>query len=175
MIKIKHFNERKNLGTLYHFTNIKALEKMIKGDMLEMKSDRGYISFSRDWSLAGRAVYFEEQNLDVRIAVDGTLLSDVYKIKPFLDMENLPDYARRDPDLYEAEEMIPRERIIFPATFIKHTQFLGSNYSTEELLTTKEIGRFVTNNNIPIYVRSSKWLNPVEVKRLLYKDKILTV
>lgn len=72
-------HERKQVGVLYHYTNIVALLKIIR-DGLSLKDkmyNRGYISFSRNGNDISNL-----PNINARFIIDGDKISDIYKIKP---------------------------------------------------------------------------------------------
>jgi hypothetical protein len=74
--------ERKQIGTLYHFTNQFFILQILKSRGL--KSDKyDYISFTRNPRL-GNLAYFGA----FRFTFDGEKLSDTYHIEPFLDFKS---------------------------------------------------------------------------------------
>ena len=85
----RKFREEKQLGTLYHFTSIARLEDIINSDYILKSNSKAIIndkhiftiSFTRDFALDTTWTRFS----DVRISVDGTKLSNKYKIVPYAD------------------------------------------------------------------------------------------
>ena len=106
MIKlIDLLNERKQVGTLYHFTSYSSMVAIL-GDNLVLKSTHGtlvqpYISFTRNKSMSSDSISDQ-----VRIAIDGNLLSDRYKLEPHADAA--AGYGRSSVD--ESEERISVKR-----------------------------------------------------------------
>ena len=106
MIKlIDLLNERKQVGTLYHFTSYSNMVAIL-GDNLVLKSTHGtlvqpYISFTRNKSMSSDSISDQ-----VRIAIDGNLLSDRYKLEPHADAA--AGYGRSSVD--ESEERISIKR-----------------------------------------------------------------
>lgn len=117
--------ERKQVGTLYHFTDLYGafgiLEDMkIKkneeaddisahGGVFVMTAPRQGISFTRNSNLiatrnAGSAK--ERPWGEVRIAIDGDRLSDRYKIEPYVDKDN--SITRADD---QAEEVVRKNEV----------------------------------------------------------------
>lgn len=90
-------SEGKQVGTLYHFTRLGNLVRMLDSNF-NMTSNNEYISFTRDYNLLDKRKSNDLSKnasirgpLDVaivRISIDGTKLSNKYKIKPFMDIEN---------------------------------------------------------------------------------------
>lgn len=104
-------DEAKQVGTIYHFTSYSGLLSIIK-DEYKLKDFTGanvdnvkltdlnrelYVSFTRSRNLVSDTVYKQ-----ARITVDGTKLSNQYKITPFADKK--AGYGRTTSD--EAEERI---------------------------------------------------------------------
>jgi len=106
MIKLfeEFINERKQVGNLYHYTSMSGLEGILDED--RMKSfNYPFISFTRDKNWNG----FDYK---IRITLDGTLLSDKYKIQPYCD----PRARRYDA---ECEEIITIDEILNIRKYIK--------------------------------------------------------
>lgn len=100
--------EKKQVGTIYHFTSLQNLCKIIDDDfVLKSSSETGgvlnsiepinYISFSRKYDFGAR----------VRITIDGDKLSERYKIEPFQDIAAEVNRT----NIPEAEERIVTNRI----------------------------------------------------------------
>jgi hypothetical protein len=106
MIKlIDLLNERKQVGILYHFTDLISLIKILETNTLKGsnkwdENQKPFTSFTRNkngWGLVGGP------GKTVRISVDGDKLSDKYKISPY-DMQNLKRWD--DTPLDEMEERV---------------------------------------------------------------------
>jgi hypothetical protein len=106
MIKlIDLLNEGKQVGTLYHFTNLFSLIKILetntfKGSNAWNKNEKPFVSFTRNkngWGLVSGP------GKTVRITIDGNKLSNNYKISPY-DMQNLKRWE--DTPLDEMEERV---------------------------------------------------------------------
>lgn len=97
-------DERKQVGTLYHFTSYNSMIQIIRSNMVLttwQKDIQPYVSFTRNKNLQSDTI--EKQ---VRIVVDGDKLSDKYNISPHADLK--AGYGRRGQD--EAEERISLEK-----------------------------------------------------------------
>jgi len=83
MIKFKDYlSERKQVGNLYHFTQIIYLPAILKSKKLETPKWTSYVSFTRNKILPNT----NPENwkyATVRLTIDGDKLSDKYKIKPY--------------------------------------------------------------------------------------------
>lgn len=100
--------ERKQTGVIYHFTRLSSLENILKSGYLESHED--YISFTRNSLMAVQSLYknhfSSNSEYNVRIKINGDILSDHYKIEPFLD--NFNYITRRQG---ENEERIKSPRV----------------------------------------------------------------
>ena len=101
-MSFKYYLEAKQVGTLYHFTKLKAIEKIIKSGFVLKSSDLKYISFTRDFKLPYSASEFYDHI--IRIAINGNNLSNKYKIEPF-------QYRSSRTKDTEAEERVMKERV----------------------------------------------------------------
>ena len=86
-------SEGKKVGTLYHFTRLSSLLNMLPN--FDLKSYQEYISFTRNYNLihpkhnnSFSLDYEIGDKRNVRIVIDGDKLSNKYKIKPYIDLEN---------------------------------------------------------------------------------------
>jgi hypothetical protein len=100
----ENLQEGKQVGDLYHFTDINSLYSMIKDNKkIELDNDfssfasKEYFSFTRNPKLNTLG----EEKTHVRIKLDGDKLSNKYKITPYSD----PEYSRTSGQP-EAEERI---------------------------------------------------------------------
>ena len=131
---IEFINERKQVGTLYHFTMLHALGKILQSNSL--KSFYPYISFTRNKSF--------DTISQVRIVIDGDKLSDKYKIEPFaygkgksLDKYRIPIFK------FESEERVK----IFP-----DTTPIGHDFISE----LKDIKKYIIRIDI-LYLRGDNF------------------
>ena len=81
MIHIKDYElfEKKMVGIIYHFTTPSAAMDILREDM--MHSQLGHISFTRNPDLKH---WYEEYDSYVRLAFNGSDMSDKFKIEPHL-------------------------------------------------------------------------------------------
>ena len=93
IIEFKLF-ERKQIGLLYHWTYIDALEKILRTD--KMWSAMNYISFSRNKKL-------NFNGRPVKITFDGDRMSDKFKFKPHLYMKDV-NYKEESEERIECDE-----------------------------------------------------------------------
>lgn len=108
MIKLKDIlQEAKQVGILYHFTSLDALELILKQNL--MKGSWGnsdlkgkYISVTRDKNLYKSYPNLGAEELDLAIVFDGNKLSNKYKIRPY----RYEPYRELDKTGSEAEELI---------------------------------------------------------------------
>lgn len=85
--------EAKAVGILYHFTTPRGLKGILEYD--EMSSAHGAISFTRNNDLG---LWASNYGAYCRIALDGDLMSNKYKISPYLfDPEKDPIMATGNP------------------------------------------------------------------------------
>ena len=116
-------NERKQVGTIYHFTTCRNLLKLIQGnkrlnlDAFEFVSKNGFISFTRNYNAT--TYHFPDSYLDytkytIRISFDGDKISDKFKIEPivgFIDNDNdifnlEKNYKRVKREIGDYEEVL---------------------------------------------------------------------
>lgn len=101
MILVK---EAKQVGTLYHFTSLEALDKIIDNEGL-VSNIHDWISFTRNFTNP-KTGHLEE--LNVRLAFDGDKLSNKFKIEPYLDK----GYATRSDEEQEERVLNPSRKIL---------------------------------------------------------------
>jgi hypothetical protein len=152
MIKlIDLLNEYKNVGVLYHFTNIPSLNSIIKDNKLISSSylsrsirkkgeENKTISFTRNKDLGFKEdIYLGAGTPNVRIMIDGDKLSNNYKIEPF----NFFNFkTKHSPSDLEAEE---EERVIFNKDSIKD---YIDNFDKYVIYYDIFIDQFINNENI---------------------------
>ena len=85
--------EAKQVGTIYHFTRLGALQSILETNKLI--SQRNYISFTRNKN-------WYPWKTSVKLSFDGDKLSNKYKIQPFSDIDNII----KGSDEYEERVML---------------------------------------------------------------------
>ena len=92
--------EAKQVGTIYHFTNIESLFAILSSGVIKTSKKyypQGFTSLTRDFNLPQHVSDIRIQQFNVRFNIDGNKLSENIKITPFKD----PKYNRE-----ELEEVI---------------------------------------------------------------------
>jgi hypothetical protein len=100
---MKITNESKNIGILYHYTSLENALNIIKSGQLKSSiSDQGKeaISFTRNKNFHKRNTMNGVSN-EVRLVLDGTSLSNNYKISPY----SQSGFEKNTPN-FESEEVI---------------------------------------------------------------------
>jgi hypothetical protein len=116
MIKLLDILESKQIGTIYHFTSVYALDSMMqKGNIILDKDELsdvadGYYSFTRYSNLSS----LDPLKRHVRIKLNGDKMSYKYKFSPYLDTKSLGnkktlDFSKNSPN-FEAEERIDSKK-----------------------------------------------------------------
>lgn len=107
------FNEGKQVGTLYHFTNINSLVQIIQKNSLKPSSISKSISFTRNpkFHNVDKRVGLGSQYLEVKIVVDGDRLSNRYKIQPFNFFKSRTKHPHPSPRAEEEERVITNDNI----------------------------------------------------------------
>lgn len=76
------FSEGKSVGVLYHFTQFDNFSQIVNDEFILKSQTDEYVSFTRNYNLPNDQIfYFRDEDI-VRIAVDGDILSNKYKIIP---------------------------------------------------------------------------------------------
>ena len=111
----------KQIGTLYHLTNLDGIEFIMKNNKLVRKLYDG-ISFTRNKMLN----FYEghPSRLYFKLIIDGDKLSNTYKIEPFKYHSNNDDVDFRN----EAEEIIKVREIRNIDKYIKGVAFIYRNF-----------------------------------------------
>lgn len=156
---LKEITEGKQVGTLYHFTKLIPLIRILetntlKGSNTWDKSEKPFVSFTRNkngWHVAG--------GKNVRIAIDGDKLSNNYKISPF-DMQNLQSWDNAPLDEME-------ERVFGDINNI-------TNYITEILVQSREFeGYSHLKDRLEILYPDFKTLNKISRRgKLIPYDEV---
>lgn len=128
--KDSKITEAKQVGNLYHYTSAEGLKGILQSNKIKaseeyyLGNDLYFVSFTRNRNFHKKATNFDV-NIDYRITLDGSKLSNRYKIKPFAYipgwnysdnweydwLEDEPESVRRDffnatGDYDEQEERI---------------------------------------------------------------------
>jgi hypothetical protein len=84
---LKEITEGKQLGTLYHYTDIKNMVKIIPSNKLKGRykdeQDMFVISFTRNQIFTSQPRQLGGKNLNSRLVIDGNKLSNKYKLSPY--------------------------------------------------------------------------------------------
>lgn len=97
---VQSINERKQVGNLYHFTSYESLIQIIDSGFVlttKHKDIQPYVSFTRN-----KLMYSDSISTQVRLTIDGTKLTDKYKLSPHADAK--AGYGRATVD--ESEERV---------------------------------------------------------------------
>lgn len=157
-------NESKNIGTLYHLTHLNGLLNIIKDNALIDQGSQvanGYISFTRDKNLRKYKGLFlgpPYGKKECRITIDGTKLSENYKIEPYnfyggMKYSSRPNSKGKNPDEgeFEAEERVKSPIKHLDKYVISYDVFLDSidpeYYGKEKIF--EKIDKFYTIKNNP--------------------------
>lgn len=114
-------SEAKQVGTLYHLTNLDGMEFIMKSDKIVRKLYDG-ISFTRNKMLN----FYEGHpaRLYFKLIIDGDKLSNKYKIEPFKYHSQKDNVDFRN----EAEEIIKTREISNVSNYIKGVAFIYRNF-----------------------------------------------
>lgn len=118
--------ERKQVGDLYHFTYIDNLFSIVKSNSLKPANDTEYnngvrmhfISMTRSKTFSSDAGF----ECDVRFKINGTKLSDKYKIRPFNYYSGMQHYGDYSPNDSEMEERIWFEEGKYISNFLSYVK-----------------------------------------------------
>jgi len=162
---IKSLEESKQVGIIYHFTTLSAIQKLTDKnfmakygcDILTFISYNNYISTTRDFMLTNNPLLdFNNSTHPVRITLDGNKISRKYKVKPINGLQN-PDSKIFGTDLNhlrvkhksEKEEVIcPLKDNIFPLKeYIIQIDFLNSS-NEDEIEIFRKVKEELSNTNI---------------------------
>ena len=130
-------NEGKQVGTLYHFTNMFSLLDILKTNTLKAsnkfeKQKLPTVSLTRD-KLGDIGGVGGTGTKTVRISIDGDKLSNKYKITPYNYYSNYPDFKESEDEMEEIIQgdinnitnyiieirIDPMETLTFSSNFIK--------------------------------------------------------
>jgi len=112
-----YITERKQVGTLYHYTDLKKAISIIKDGAFKSGNRFKYISFTRDKNLhkrrdfknsdgttSGASFDVGNMGITVRFVVNGDKLSDKYKVRPFNYFQK--KHGANNPFYDEMEERV---------------------------------------------------------------------
>jgi hypothetical protein len=114
---MKTINESKNIGILYHYTSLENALNIIKNNQLKSSiADQGKesISFTRNKNFHKRNTMNGVSN-EVRLVLDGTALSNNYKISPHSQSgfeKNTPNFESEEVITSNSPFQIPIEKYI---------------------------------------------------------------
>jgi len=155
---IKEFKlfEAKQVGTIYHYTDIDSLREIIKTNQL---TGAGQVSFTRDSRFLDTTVVDGlSNNAECRLVIDGDKLSNNYKIKPVNFY--YPSYNSARPVIItgmgdgiptgtESEEAVETDVIENIKNYIIRIDFIfGEKNRWFVSEPDKNILKFLTSNNI---------------------------
>jgi len=103
--------EAKQVGTLYHFTNLYNLSLILEEDLLKSKND--WVSFTRNKNFNKIDRNLPGGDISCILVINGDNLSNNYKIEPFHDQKF---FRERD---FGTDKMESEERIKSPISSIK--------------------------------------------------------
>ena len=143
MISFKEYiGEAKQVGTIYHYTDLESLHKMVhQNDPFVMRSYNGEtISTSRNSNLpitGGHNKHFAKSG--VRIALDGDKISEHHKVRPVAGLiDNEPDVLNHKHNDHrvkrssgEAEESIMKHPFDMKK-YIKHIHIIRNREHDEK-------------------------------------------
>jgi len=171
--------ESKNIGDIYHFTNLANAWIILSDKTLLAKTDTGFdfgagyishgrdgVSFTRNHDLKNSALIGGDGHAwgSIRIKFDGNKLSNKYKIEPYLDRKhNVTRQAN------QAEEIIKKDVVKFGNT-VKQVDFLLSKEWSDRVLSYENSisGEPMTDDDID-YERSDiasfiRWVRKKKIK-----------
>jgi hypothetical protein len=144
-------NEGKNVGELYHFTDVGNIENIINHGLkfhkdnseLEKYKNKFYISTTR----SSNPEFIEYGNFDAKIILDGDKISNKYKIKP-INVERVwgtyDDFDQNDIDSkigqYFEERIYSNTNSNLSPQYIKKIEIYPSN----QLSNKEEFDKYIT-------------------------------
>ena len=145
LIKLLIKEEAKQVGTLYHYTNLDNLIKILNQDILKSNSDNGgYISFTRNKNFVKISRFLSGGSVDCALIINGDKLSDNYKIKPYHDQE----YFNKTEKDFGSEEMELEEQIKGDISPIK--PYIINIIILNDKINAYDINEFIENNDTNI-------------------------
>lgn len=175
--------EGKNIGIIYHFTRFNNMIKLLKGnkelnlEILEFISYNGYISCSRNFAMSDDIFNndFPLSSYNIRIAIDGTKLSNKYKIKPISGLidndgdifDHNNNFKRVKRETGKSEEVLLAKKINLK-DYIKEIQIY--NFHNERDIDYKnKIEYLLKQNNLNIPVNLVRKFKPLK-EDVYYSD-----
>ncbi len=150
-ISVEVINERKNVGTIYHFTSIEGIINILEDNKMKLTVGRdfGYFSTTRDKRFLSRANWTVENSLVAGLVLDGSRLSDNLRIVPHnywydeyydeIDStgdESRDDYKHSDIKMSGKDEM--EERVLVPDRYNSSGYFKNILKFTDSILVGKD-------------------------------------
>lgn len=117
--------EAKQVGTLYHLTNLDGMEYILRDNKLRRGQYEG-ISFTRNKML--NSYVGSPVNLFFKLIIDGDKLSEKYKLEPYKYHANDRSIDFRK----EAEELVRVNEISNISKYIKGIAFIYDNFELRE-------------------------------------------
>ena len=187
-MKEHYTNEAKQVGTIYHFTTINALKALLNKDelskfgcdILTFYSHNTYFSTTRNYALSTDMYNndFPLAKYNVRIAIDGTKLSNKYKIKP------IAGYILNDKDIFNHSKNFGRvkrsvgeyEEVVCPLKTNKY--FPLKDYIVEiqilptfnELEDIEKLKNILKQLDVDIPINTGRKFKPLKESEYLIKD-----
>jgi hypothetical protein len=168
MLDFKQFllSERKQVGTLYHFTSLKSLIGLLKSDF-NFISNNGHISFARDYQLPKTVIQGTSfSNTTVRIDFAGDKLSDKYKVRPLLGLKDISDNDVFDYSKKRVSKIIDRE---------SETIITGKNYHLKPYIAGIQIRDVDLDDNLISSIRNTCENIPLNIVRQFTLKEITSI
>jgi hypothetical protein len=141
---MKRLISRKNVGTLYHYTDLFKLYNMLKTDTINA-GESGYVSLTRNQNFHNQKRVIGSR-LECRLALNGTSISDNYKIRPYHDVGYFGPKA--PPTKYEQEEVVCKP-ITNLKSYIEEITIYKSKFNEDRF--NDEIIKYLTPEQIQQY------------------------
>jgi len=180
MIKFRDFLEGKQVGDLYHFTTLKSLNLLIDKntlssyglDMFEFFSHNDRFSCTRDSCLAQNIMSKDiniKRGYRIRIDLDGSFISDNFKIQPINGFNGTDSNGIRIGKKYqEREEVINMKRNKLGDKTFKALKYIKGIVIQNDILydtnfDRDKIEKILSELNIPLkYVRKFNERSPLD-------------
>ena len=148
--------EAKQVGTLYHFTELKNLIDILNQDTLKGKAT-DYVSFTRNKYFLKYSRDLSNGHIDCILVINGDNLSNNYKIESFHDQKFFNE------DDFGTEKMESEERIKSPISpiklYITNITLLKNEITEQNLDDIIENGVQETINGVKQYIENTYGIN----------------